>query len=292
MNSFIKVGAIRISILIVLTGCISVTQAAAKIKIACVGNSITRGFGANANQAYPYLLQQLFGTAKYTVENDGVDATTLLKNGDNPYWRNGRLPQVFTFQPDIITIKLGTNDTKPQNWDAHKQEFKGDYLAMIDTLSRMASKPKIWLVLPVPVFSNPTATSWGIRDSVIKKIIPIIKEIGTERNLPVIDANTPLLSFPQFFSVDGVHPNATGLDTIAHVIYRALLAATAASPENADFKGVPLRHQEIWAGNGFPGTFALSPSTRLFDLSGRRLGVDSRSQRTGMPVYKWYILNY
>jgi lysophospholipase L1-like esterase len=268
--------------------------AATKIKIACVGNSITRGFGANANQAYPYRLQQLFGTAKYTVENDGVDATTMTNKDNSSYWKTSAFSQVFAFQPNIITIKLGTNDTKPQYWDSFGRgvQYKADYLAMIDTFSHMASKPKIWLVLPVPVFNNPTATSWGIRDSVIKKIIPIIKEIGTERNLPVIDANTPLLSFPQYFSVDGVHPNAAGLDTIAHVIYRALLAATATFPEHAAFKGVSPRHRETWAGIGFPSTIALSPSTRLFDLSGRRHCADRRLERAGLPVYKWYILNH
>lgn len=272
--------------------------AAAKTKIACVGNSITYGYGLSdqdrSTKSYPGRLQALFGTANYTIENDGVNAMTMTNKDNSSYWKTSAFSQVFAFQPNIITIKLGTNDTKPQYWDSYGRgvQYKADYLAMIDTFSHMASKPKIWLVLPVPVFSNPTATSWGIRDSVIKKIIPIIKEIGTERNLPVIDANTPLLSFPQYFRVDGVHPDSTGLDTIAHVIYRALLAATATSPENAAYREVSLRHQETLAGIGFPGTFALSPSRRLFDLSGRRLGVDRRLERAGMPVYKWYILNY
>jgi lysophospholipase L1-like esterase len=268
-------------------------SAATRIKIACIGNSITYGYGLSspATQSYPGRLQVLLGTGNYTIENDGVNATTLLKNGDNPYWRNGRLPQVFTFQPDIITIKLGTNDTKPQNWDVHKQEFKRDYLAMIDTLSRMASKPKIWLLLPVPVFSNPTATSWGIRDSVIKKIIPIIKEIGTERSLPVIDVNTPLLSFPQYFSVDGVHPNAAGEDTIARVVYRAIQAATATFPENTAYQGVHPHHRETWAGIGFPGPGIVSPSTRLFDVTGRQMFRGGIPRYGGRPAYKWYILN-
>jgi lysophospholipase L1-like esterase len=290
---FKKAEIMRILPMLFVTTLVLAAGAATKIKIACVGNSITYGYGLSSptTQSYPGRLQTLFGTGNYTVENDGVNATTLLKNGDNPYWKNGRLPQVFSFQPTIVTIKLGTNDTKPQNWDSHNQEFKRDYLAMIDTLSSMASKPKIWLVLPVPVFNNATAISWGIRDSIIKKIIPIIKQIGSERGVPVIDVNTPLLAFPQYFSVDGVHPNAAGEDTIAHVIYRVLLAATATNPENAAIQGVPPRHQETWAGIGFPSPIEFSPSPRLFDLSGRRLCRDRRLERTGRPVSKWYILN-
>ena len=281
----------RISIFLFIAGCTFTAHAAAKTKITCIGNSITYGYGVNENQAYPYRLQQLFGTTQYTVENDGVNATTLMKNGDNPYWKNGKLPQVFAFQPDIITIKLGTNDTKPQNWNVHWHEFKGDYLAMIDTLSSMASKPKIWLVLPVPVFNNPVGASWGIRDSVIKKIIPIIREISTERGLSVIDANTPLQPFPQYFSADGVHPDATGLDTIARVIYRALRGATAIKHSHSILYGMPLSSREIAMGIGIPGPYPVSAAFKLFDLSGRRIHWQRYRQQEKRPVYRWYIIS-
>ena len=36
------------------------------------------------------------------------------------------------FQPDIVLIKLGTNDTKPQNWK-YKDEFMADYQHLIDS---------------------------------------------------------------------------------------------------------------------------------------------------------------
>jgi len=220
------------TIAIVLSAAITLS---AQIKVACIGNSITYGYGLSSpnTQSYPAKLQNLLGVTKYTVQNDGVSATTLLKNGNNPYWKNGKLPDVFAFKPDIITIKLGTNDTKPQNWDTHNQEFERDYLALVDTLAAMDSKPEIFAVLPVPVFNNPTGASWGIRDSIIRKVIPIIRQVAAERNLTVIDANTPLLAFPQYFSVDGVHPNAAGEDTIAHVIYRSILS-TSAIPLHAD----------------------------------------------------------
>jgi alpha-L-fucosidase 2 len=197
-------------------------------KIACIGNSITYGYGLSnpSSQSYPGKLQKLLGTSNFNVQNYGVSATTLSKKGDNPYWRNGQLPQVFAFQPDIITIKLGTNDTKPQNWEnlGSGSQFKTDYLALIDTLAAMQSHPKIYLILPVPVFPNPTAVSWGIRDSIVQKQTPIIKEVATARSLPVIDANTPLKNFSQYFKVDGVHPDSSAEDTLAHIVYRALTA--------------------------------------------------------------------
>jgi poly(3-hydroxybutyrate) depolymerase/lysophospholipase L1-like esterase len=194
----------------------------AQIKVACIGNSITAGTAVGANNSYPAFLQTLLGSG-YTVHNDGVSATTMLKNGDSPYWKNGMLNDVFSFLPAIITIKLGTNDTKSQNWDSFHQNFKRDYGAMIDTLNLIATHPKIWLILPVPVIS----TNYGIRDSALQKILIIIKQIASEKGLPVIDANTPLKMFPNYFS-DGVHPSAAGEDTIAHIIYRALTSTNPA----------------------------------------------------------------
>jgi lysophospholipase L1-like esterase len=201
------------------------TTTVAQIKVACIGNSITEGASVAAGQAYPDRLQQLLGSG-YSVQNEGVTTTTMLKDGDTPYWTRGKLSKVWTFQPAIVTIKLGTNDTKPQNWDAHYALFKRDYSAMVDTLNRLASKPKIWLILPVPIWAN----SFGIRDSALQKIIPIVNQIATEKGLTVIDANTPLKNFKTYFP-DGVHPNAAGQDTIAHVVYRALKSTVAKIPE-------------------------------------------------------------
>ncbi len=196
-----------------------VTVVPAQIKVSCIGNSITQGTSSDA--VYPAILQTLL-TNKYLVENDGVSGTTMLKAGDHPYWTQGRLSNVFAFKPNIVTIKLGTNDTKPQNWDAHYNVFKTDYLAMIDTLNTLSTKPRIFLVLPVPIWTN----SYSIRDSALQKILVIVKQIAMERGLPVIDANTPLLGFQSYFP-DGVHPNAAGADSIAAIFSRSI----AGSPQ-------------------------------------------------------------
>jgi len=199
---------------------------AAQTKIACIGNSITYGYTlSDTTKRYPSVLRQLLGTAQYAVQNDGVNSTTMLKNGNIPYWTNGKLSDVFAFQPDMVTIMLGTNDTKAVNWDTYGSEFKQDYEAFIDTLNTLASKPKIFLALPAPIFTN----TMGIRDSImVNKIIPIIKQIGAYRGLWVIDANTPLRGFSSYFP-DGVHPNQTGADSIAHIFYRCITGKPMAS---------------------------------------------------------------
>jgi lysophospholipase L1-like esterase/dienelactone hydrolase len=200
--------------------------AAAQTKIACIGNSITFGWTlTDTTKRYPSVLRTLLGTAQYAVQNDGVNSTTVLKQGNVPYWTNGMLAQVFAFQPAIVTIMLGTNDTKAINWGSYGVNFKRDYEAFIDTLNTLASKPKIFLALPPPIWAN----TFGIRDSILTNfIMPIIKQIGAYRGLWVIDANTPLRGFSSYFA-DGVHPNAAGEDTIAHVFYRCITGKPVAS---------------------------------------------------------------
>jgi acyl-CoA thioesterase I len=197
-------------------------QTAAPIKWAAVGNSITEGSG------YPAKLQTLLGPA-YKVENEGVSATTMLKKGNYTYWANGKLPQTFAFKPDIVSIKLGTNDSKPVNWPGHKNEFLGDTKALIDTLAGMPSKPRIFPCYPVPVFQKGGA--WvvdGINEPVVKnEIMPMIKQAAADKNLTLIDLHTFLESRADLFANDGVHPDAgkPGADSIALMIFRSYTAA-------------------------------------------------------------------
>ena len=64
-------------------------QETEKIKIACIGNSITYGSGIKdrANDSYPAVLNRLLGKDRYDVRNYGVGARTLLNKGDHPYMK-------------------------------------------------------------------------------------------------------------------------------------------------------------------------------------------------------------
>ncbi|HEX8548530.1 MAG TPA: SGNH/GDSL hydrolase family protein [Cytophagaceae bacterium] len=198
----------------------------AQTKIACIGNSITQYSG------YTDKLQSLFGY-KYAVTNFGESGTTLLYRGDSPYIKVSKhITGIFNAKPNIITIKLGTNDSKSQNWDVYKKEFVGDYNKLIDTLlHNISPKPKIYLCLPCP--STGTGSSINgikIRD----EIIPLIKQVATQRNLPIIDIHTPMIDKMSMFP-DGVHPNADGATEIAKIIYNALINVTPTIREENRF---------------------------------------------------------
>lgn len=185
------------------------------LKIATVGDSITEG--QHVTHRYSVLMDELL-SSKATVRNFGVSAHTLLKKGDYPFWQTTQFAAIFRYKPDVITIMLGTNDTKPQNWGTHAAEFKGDMVAMIDGFSAMNSKPKIILVLP-PVITN---NAWKISNSVlIEHIIPLIKTIALEKGLDVIDVNTPFINKLHLLP-DGVHPLQQGHELMAAVFAQGI----------------------------------------------------------------------
>ncbi len=190
-----------------------------KVRIACVGNSITEGYALAhpETESYPAVLQRMLGDG-YEVGNFGLSAHTLMMKGNLPYMSKQRYKDALDFAPDVVTIMLGTNDTKPENW-AHKDDFQADLRTMVDAFQALPSHPKVYLCLPVPAEHK----EWGISDSVMTYgVIPRIREVARERHLPVIDLNTLLRPYHPWAYTDGVHPDRRGAAVIAAGIYRAL----------------------------------------------------------------------
>jgi alpha-L-fucosidase 2 len=199
--------------LLILTSLIIASCSEKIIRVACVGDSITEGAGLKkqSETSYPVMLDSILGS-KYDVLNCGRSATTLQKKGDFPYWISKEFSNIFVYKPNIIVIKLGTNDTKPQNWNAER--FEQDYQSLIDTLKTISTTPKILLCLPVPVYK----TEWGINDSTLTgNTIPVIKKIAEKNKLSVIDLYAGLSNQKDNFP-DNIHPNERGAKNMAAII--------------------------------------------------------------------------
>ncbi|MEP1489836.1 MAG: GDSL-type esterase/lipase family protein [Algibacter sp.] len=199
--------------LVFLTSCKS-----KPIVIATIGDSITSGakHKKQSETAYPKVLGDLLGNG-YNVVNCGRSGATALINGNLPYWNCNEFSNVFALHPDIVTIKLGTNDTKPNNWNA--KAYKESYQSLIDTLLTIQPQPKIYVCLPVPVFSH---NKFKIRGEIVNnEVIPIVKELAQENNLSLIDLYKPFLGKDELLP-DGVHPEEEGAALIAELIAKQI----------------------------------------------------------------------
>jgi acyl-CoA thioesterase I len=196
-------------------------NAQTKIKVACVGNSITEGAGIDEALRYPNQLQKLLGD-NYEVRNYGLGGRTLLKRGDFPYWQEQKYKEAMAWLPDIVIIKLGTNDSKPQNW-IYSEEFEHDYREFIQSFKRFPGKRKIFICTPIPVYKD----GFGITATVVSdEIIPMTQKVAKSENATLIDLYTPMLD-KAALAPDGIHPDSAGAKIIAEEVYKALAAKLA-----------------------------------------------------------------
>ncbi len=189
------------------------------VRVACIGNSITDGYGIGMSpvNGYPAVLQKKLGEG-YLVKNFGVSARTMMNKGDFPYMNELAWRDAQAFNPNIVVIKLGTNDSKTHNWVHGADEYRQSMQAMIDTLKALPSKPKIYLCSPIPAFKD----SWTINDSVIVNgEMPIIKKLAKKNKCKFIDLHTSY-TYGDMMLDDGIHPNAKGAAKMADIIFDAI----------------------------------------------------------------------
>ena len=206
----IKVLKMKQLIFLFLFSALSLT--AETIKVACVGDSITYGARVEEREKnnWPKQLGNLLGD-KYDVQNFGVNGATMLQKGNLPYWKTKQYQSALALKPNIVFIKLGTNDSKKSNWK-HSKEYIADYKKMIASFQALESKPRIILLVPIPAFvegSNISATR------VKKEVIPKVRQIAYSENLELIDLYQVFINRPEELP-DKLHPNAKGATRIAN----------------------------------------------------------------------------
>ncbi len=191
---------------------------AERIKVACIGDSLTEGHGSTNNQtrSYPGVLQRLLG-AEYEVVNYGLGSRTLMNSGAMPYMSEQYFIDSQDFQPDIVTIMLGTNDRGANFSDqAVCQEFYDDYKTMITTYQGLASSPEVILFVPPGEGSGPSATS-----NFQLYIRPIIKQLGKDLGCRVVDMQTLITDY-SVISSDKLHWTNKGYMDFADQFYDAI----------------------------------------------------------------------
>ena len=191
------------------------------IKVACVGNSITYGYGIENREqnSYPSVLQRLLGK-RYKVGNFGHSGATLLSKGHRPYIQQEEYQKALAFAGDIVVIHLGINDTDPRNWPNHRNDFVKDYLTLISSFKKANPKARIVIARMSPLSHRHPRFESGTRDwhAEIQQAIALVAQ---QTNAQLIDFHEPLYHFPQMLP-DAVHPNAQGAAILAQVVYGAI----------------------------------------------------------------------
>ena len=188
----------------------------AKIKVACVGDSITQGLG---NTPYPTRLQALLGES-YDVQNFGLWGTTGCNNTGRPYTTcdDSCYQKSLDYQPDIVVLMIGTNDGNEGTIAYAKEHFKADMTSLIQSYLSLESKPKLYLLTPPHAYLAGNA-------AVNSDVAPMVRELAAELSLPLVDMNALTENMPENFQ-DQLHPSEAGYFLVALRIYENVFGGT------------------------------------------------------------------
>lgn len=194
---------------------------AQKVKVSCVGNSVTYGYllPDRETNCYPAQLQRMLGE-KYEVRNFGKSGSTLLKRGHRPYTDQPEYKEALEFAGDRVIIHLGLNDTDPRDWPNYRDDFVKDYLSLIASFRQVNPSCKIWICRMTPIFDRHPRFKSGTRDW-YWEIQHTIEQIAQLAHTDLIDLQAELYNRPDLFP-DALHPTPEGAGILAQVTYQAL----------------------------------------------------------------------
>lgn len=216
-----------------------------KIRVVCMGDSITEGFGLGDNSEvyYPSVLNTLLGE-EYEVFNKGVSGScvtnTFDKEGNTigfPYPRQDRYLEALELKGDIYILMTGTNDAQDGSYDdvegfdpcsniiSYEKEFMHYYQCILEDILTANPEAKVFIVKPVPVLK----CIWRKhQQKYLDILLPYYDEI--QKRNPGMQLINVYQAFRDYqvkpleslYQEDGLHPNAEGASLIANTIFNGI----------------------------------------------------------------------
>ena len=200
-------------------------------RVACVGDSITYGFGLKdiKEESYPSLLGRMMGPS-YEVKNFGRSGAGLWKGGAFPYTSTIEYFRAVDYDADIYVICLGTNDLVQTIDDKFIKAFKEDLDSLVKTCEERSVPYQVFVSTIPPV---PQLFKSG-EDEPVRKLNKAIAAVVRERPwVGLIDLYKAFGNNESLFS-DGVHPNAEGARLIAETVYKTFKMTLPEHPKHKE----------------------------------------------------------
>ena len=205
--------------------------------IACVGDSLTVGYGSTGEKfqhAYPALLHDISPFRRYNIHNYGENGMAVTKSTEKfSYWETPQFTAAMHCKPSIVVIMFGTNDAKRKNWN--ESTFRKDYIELIEIFKKLPSKPIVYISIPPPLYTD--VGVFNMDPNVVNVLLPrIIPEIADTCKVKVIDNFNALggsaRNFTDAYIIDKsvsrhsdmCHLNNLGYATIAQTVASVLKA--------------------------------------------------------------------
>lgn len=186
----------------------------APVRIACFGDSLTEGYGLHPNEALPIVLERL-------LRKEGVKAQCLNFgiSGDTASDGLARIQSVLNAEPDAVILEFGANDSfVGEPVDQVKATFK-------IIIERLRAKGIPILLVGITALPN-------MDEDYKSKFDPIFAELANEYALPLFpDILSCYFGNSMMTLMDGMHPNAQGVEAIARGLFPHIHSMIASLPE-------------------------------------------------------------
>lgn len=207
---------LTLTLLAVMVPCEGEAHAAAPIKIACVGDSLTDGSkssgGKKGDTAYPAWLGRILGSS-YDVRNFGAAGDTLLRGTGWSYWDSAEFRQSKEFAPDIVIIMLGTNDSKDAYWN--ETLYRTEAKELVRVYRDLASRPVVYFASSPHSYRIAPGTKYVSVNSV-NRLHPVQESLIRDERWNTIDLYAATANRRQLYDADGVHFNDDGYRFLAN----------------------------------------------------------------------------
>ena len=182
-----------------------------KTKVACIGDSLTRGYLLEDAQSYPAQLQQLLG-AQYEVRNFGHTSSYVIDDGPVEYRNTEDYSVAIQYDADILIFMFGANDVGAYNFTP--LYFQNQYRELIDSFRQTKKHPKIYLII--------APDSRDLHFGLIQQTIQPVMTLGQQLPATVINPYYLFLGHPEDYLSDGLHLTGTAYGKLAKLVYQAM----------------------------------------------------------------------
>ncbi|KAL3936352.1 MAG: hypothetical protein SGBAC_008315 [Bacillariaceae sp.] len=196
----------------------STSPSVAPIRVACAGDSLTRGTsGVRNGVSYPHQLQGLLGGG-FETRNYGRNAMTAIADLDVSYIKTSQYRDSLAFDADIYLLMLGTNDSL--HWGPHSHKFQAGLKFIIDQVRN--TSPGVRIILAIPPWAK--TNTYGIENNILANDIhPKIRQVALAQQVELVDMYTATSNRSYLYTIDNLHLNAEGYRTLAEVWEKQIL---------------------------------------------------------------------
>lgn len=193
-----------------------------KIKIVCIGNSITNGFPYPRSQSFPSVIRESTGYDVINKGNNGETTADVLAR-----FRH----DVLNHKPDVVTIMTGTNDF------IYNTDTPESAMEKIKIMCQWAADAGIRVILMTSLLTDaPRAQREWLDtmdtdyDEVNRKILEydrLMREYGNAEEITVLDTQRAYMDYAKEKGSeaafhDGLHPTSEGYRFLASLIMEVL----------------------------------------------------------------------